>query len=90
VWSSKGEVEEELLMRIMIKNAEEVMSKDQYTTHDSQTKIIKQKKKNDQKVEEELLSMYSEDLQRQNTPTRGEECSTLANETLMQVAASFK
>jgi hypothetical protein len=70
VWSSKGEVEEELLMRIMIKNAEEVMSKDQYTTHDSQTKIIKQKKKNDQKVEEELLSMYSEDLQRQNTPTR--------------------
>jgi hypothetical protein len=71
VWSSKGEVEEELLMRIMIKNAEEVMSKDQYTTHDSQTKIIKQKKKNDQKVEEELLSMYSEDLQRQNTPTRG-------------------
>jgi hypothetical protein len=57
VWSSKGEVEEELLMRIMIKNAEEVMSKDQYTTHDSQTKIIKQKKKNDQKVEEELLSM---------------------------------
>jgi hypothetical protein len=41
----------------MIKNAEEVMSKDQYTTHDSQTKIIKQKKKNDQKVEEELLSM---------------------------------
>jgi hypothetical protein len=45
VWSSKGEVEEELLVGIMIKNAEEVMSKDQYTTHDSQ-------KKNNQAKEE--------------------------------------